>query len=218
MIKALLFDFDGVLAETWPYHFAAWQQVLVPEGIVPDELTFRLSEGAPTYKICQALARHCGPEFSEAEARDYARKKNEVFQSISRAQVYPGIKEMFDWAKAHGIKIGLVTGTIMKNLQVVLGDLLHEFDTIITSEDTRNGKPDPEPYLKAAAHLQIAPSECLVVENAPLGIQSAKAAGAICVALTTTLPGEHLQVADVICSNHFELLQRMPELQGEKDS
>ena len=215
MIKALLFDFDGVLAETLPDHFYAWQQVLIPEGIVPDELTLRLSEGSPAYEIAIALAAHSGKEISEELAKDYAAKKNRIFRARSKAPVYPGINELITFAQKHAMKVGLVTGTALANLQAILSpELLSHFDTIITDKDTQRGKPSPDPYLKASENLQVTPQESIVVENAPLGIQSAKAAGAFCIGLTTTLSREHLQGADVICSTHFELLQRMPELKG----
>ncbi len=215
MIKALLFDFDGVLAETLPDHFYAWQQVLIPLGIEPDDLTLRLSEGSPAYKIAIALAAHQGLKISEELAKEYAAKKNQVFRARTKAPIYPGILELITFAQNHSMTVGLVTGTAMANIRAVLpAKLLSNFDTIVTDQDTQRGKPNPDPYLKAAENLQISPRDCLVVENAPLGIQSAKAAGAFCVGLTTTLPREHLQGADVICRNHFELLQRMPELKG----
>jgi beta-phosphoglucomutase-like phosphatase (HAD superfamily) len=72
------------------------------------------------------------------------------------------------------------------------------FETVVTAEDTARGKPDPEPYRLAAQRLGVAPSECLGVENAPLGVQSAKAAGMLCAALETTLPASRLGGADFV--------------------
>jgi len=208
-----LFDFDGVLAETLPDHFYAWQQILIRQGIEPNDLTMRLSEGSPAYKIAMALAAHQGIEISEKLAKEYATKKNQIFRVRTKAPVYLGITELITFAKKQAMKVGLVTGTTMANLEAGLAaQLLNQFDTIITDKDTQRGKPNPDPYLKAAENLQVSLPECMVIENAPLGIQSAKAAGAFCVGLTTTLSREHLQGADVICKNHFELLQRMSEL------
>jgi beta-phosphoglucomutase-like phosphatase (HAD superfamily) len=79
------------------------------------------------------------------------------------------------------------------------------FDYILTSEDIENGKPSPDPYLKAQEALNVSPSECLVVENAPLGIASAKSAGMKVVALTSTVSEDYLRDADWIISNLSEV-------------
>ena len=86
---------------------------------------------------------------------------------------------------------------------------LNKFDVIISGDDTEKGKPNPEPYLAAMQKLNILPIESLVIENAPLGIQSAKTAGAYCIAITTTLGREYLKEADEVVKNHRELFVRL---------
>jgi len=85
------------------------------------------------------------------------------------------------------------------------GSFRHLFKVVITCNDVEHGKPDPEPYLKALDLLQVSPQESLVIENAPLGIQSAKSAGIQVCALATSLPKEELTTADYLCRNHTEL-------------
>ena len=95
--------------------------------------------------------------------------------------------------------MGLVTGTPMVELDKILPcDIRRLFDAVISGDSVKQGKPHPEPYLKAAAVLGLRPRQCLVVENAPLGIESAKKAGMSCVAVTTSLPKEYLKKADII--------------------
>ena len=89
--------------------------------------------------------------------------------------------------------------------KTVSEDFLRKFDIVLSENDYEKGKPEPEPYLTAIKRLNLKPEECVVIENAPLGIESAKSAGAYCIALTTTLSREYLSKADVILNNHQEL-------------
>jgi len=92
-----------------------------------------------------------------------------------------------------------VSGAGRARLTTTCGNaFLERFDVVITADDVRDGKPNPEPYLTAASRLQARPDECLVVENAPLGIRAAKGAGMDCVALTTTLDARFLTEADAV--------------------
>jgi beta-phosphoglucomutase len=84
-------------------------------------------------------------------------------------------------------------------------DFLSRFSVVVTRETVTNTKPHPEPYLKASGTLGVKPSMCLAVENAPLGIKSAKSAEMLCVAICTTLEGENLEEADIVVQDHTEL-------------
>lgn len=213
MIRAFLFDFDGVLAETLPHHLRAWKQVFHSEPFEPHEMTLKMNEGSKAFQICKAMAKYWGFEISEEKAKELAHKKNEIFRGENKAKIYREIPQIIAVAKQHNAKIGLVTGTSLKNLQVVLpAEIYNSFDEIVTDKDTSRGKPFPDPYLRATEKLNVPPDQCIVIENAPMGIDSAKAAGTFCVALMTTLSREHLQKADVIYRNHGELLENITGL------
>ncbi|MBN2411840.1 HAD family phosphatase [candidate division KSB1 bacterium] len=204
--KAVLFDFDGVLANTFPYHYKAWQIVLQPERIEPQELTIRLNEGRPAWQIAMAIYNAAGITAPEQKAKRLKEEKNKIFQQIQKAGIYPEIFKIVDLILKNSMKTGLVTGTTLENIQAVLpGELIEKFSVIVKEGDTSKGKPFPDPYLSALQKLNIAPARCIVVENAPIGISSAKAAGTYCIALETTLPREHLSKADVIFKDHKEL-------------
>ncbi len=210
MPQALLFDFDGVVAETLPHHLRAWKKAFRSEPFKPHEMTLKMNEGSKAFQICLAMAKYGGFEISEKKAKELAHKKNEIFRTLNRAQVYQEIPQIIIAAKQHGAKIGLVTGTLLENLQVVLpAEIYNAFDVIVSDKDTKRGKPFPDPYLMATEKLAELPNQCIVVENAPMGIDSAKAAGTFCIALMTTLSAEHLQKADVIYRNHGEFLRDM---------
>lgn len=120
------------------------------------------------------------------------------FDGVVRPRPIPGTLQLLHDVHGRGYRIGLVTGAARADARGVLELLgvLNLFEVIVSSEDTARGKPYPEPYLAAAAALDLPASACLVIENAPRGIQSARAAGMSCVALETTLPSEQLGDAE----------------------
>ncbi|RMD97632.1 MAG: HAD family phosphatase [Calditrichaeota bacterium] len=212
MIKAVLFDFDGVLVDSYKYHLQAWKFVLEPLGIRVQPQEVFLNEGQPVMGIARNLLKRTGRHFSDAEIRELVERKNRHFQAHNRARFIEGIPEFLRDLKQKNIKIALVTGTLRKNIASVLSpQQMRLFDVIVAEEDSPRGKPYPDPYLIAAQKLGVPPDECVVVENAPLGIQAAKSAGMRCIALTTTLPSQYLQEADAIFPNVAELRQHFPQ-------
>lgn len=107
---------------------------------------------------------------------------------------------------ARGFKLALVTGTSRHEAKKLLPKELWDcFDVTVCGSDVQNGKPHPEPYLKALTKLKVLPKEALVFENAPFGIRSAKAAGLSCIALETSLPASYLTGADAVFSSFKEI-------------
>jgi beta-phosphoglucomutase len=141
-------------------------------------------------------------------------KKKQYFGEIEKLEIYPYLLETLEWARQRNLKIGLVTGGDYERVERTLQNFGIEiyFDVIITSEDVYLTKPSPEPYLRAAAILDVAPEECVVIENAPLGIRSAKAANMKCIAVTTTLSQMFLKEADVITDNLSKVLEALRKL------
>ncbi len=208
--KALLFDFDGVVANTFEHHLDAWKQILSFE---PDGLTIRMNEGRPGWQIACALFEQAGQTISEEMGRHWITEKNKIFSARGNIKVYPEIPKILDAAKEAGMQAGLVTGTHLGNVKAILSEsLLNQFSVIITDKDTERGKPYPDQYLEAVKRLDLTPNECIVVENAPLGIDAAKAAETECYALETTLSGELLTKADVIFRNHALLYDHIIRL------
>ena len=207
MKKAILLDFDGVIAETLSSHLYAWQLACRDENFDPHEMSVRLNEGSKAWQICKAMANYRGMEISREKAENISDIKNNIFRTTNRAQLYPQIEDLIKIARRYAIKLAIVTGTSTANLKSVIPhNIFSEFDFIVADENTPNGKPDPGPFLIGAKNLGVLPAECIVIENAPLGIQAANAAGMFCIALETTLPREQLSKADVIYKNHSELL------------
>ena len=126
-------------------------------------------------------------------------ERQKIFRKYFRRRLFSGVDEFLRCLKNKGYLLAIVTGTPMPQLKKILpAKIQFLFDTIVTGDLVKKGKPYPDPFLKAAKDLNLKPSQCLVIENAPLGIRSAKAARMFCVAITTSLPKEYLQMADVV--------------------
>ena len=124
--------------------------------------------------------------------------KSKTFLGFGPMPKYPGVDALVERLRARALRLAMVTGTSRKNIEHHFGAWLQNFDAIVTADDVKRTKPDPEPYLQALAKLGLAASDCVVVENAPLGVRSGKAAGIRVIAVTSTNPAELLKEADVI--------------------
>lgn len=213
MRKAVLFDLDGVLLDSMPYHVLAWQEVFGRYGaqIEPDEIYSR--EGSRTAEMARMVAENHGLDLSETERTQLIQEKSMLYNELSRAEMMAGVVELIEELKRRRIWIAIVTGTFRENLlRVMPADLVRQFDVIITGGDVQNGKPHPEPYLKAAEKLGLSPEDCVVVENAELGIASGKAAGMFCIGVTSTQTEEQLKQADLIVSDLIAIRNRLNEI------
>ncbi len=206
-IRAVLFDLDGVLIDSMPYHERAWRQVLSEIGIEPPPLYIRLHEGEKAETTVRKLLREWNREANDDEVAALIKRKRELYCQTASHGLIPAARLIVEKLRAAGIHCSIVTGSVRANMNgVMTTEEIALFDPIISAEMCLHGKPHPEPYLKALGALQLPAHGCIVVENAPLGIQSAKAAGLKVVALTVTLPREHLAEADVILERHEALL------------
>lgn len=210
-IKAVLFDLDGVLIDSMPHHVRAWQTVLSEFGIFVSEERLRRHEGEKAKVTIGRIAREHGLDFSDEKLEELVEKKRQIYRKTAPRGMTPTARQTVDTLRECGYETAIVTGSVRPNLEWALSEEERNlFKVIITSEACTNGKPHPEPYLKAAKNLELAAENCLVIENAPLGIQSAKAAGMTCIALTTTLPAEELSQADQIIPDLRSLADLMP--------
>jgi beta-phosphoglucomutase len=196
--RAIVFDMDGVVLDSMPTHLLTWQRTLAPLGIELGADDLYLLEGIPTEPTAQRLTeRFLGRACSDEEAHRLAEAKRALFRQIFKPALVPGVGPLLHDLCGRGYRLGLVTGSARSLIDESLfpTGIADLFETIVTGDQVSQGKPDPEPYRTTAARLELSPAECLAVENAPLGIQSAKAAGMMCVALQTTLPAEQLSAA-----------------------
>ena len=208
MIKGILFDLDGVIVDTLHYHYLAWKHMFGLRGGDVSEHTILLHEGRNSREILPLLIEETGVAIPIEAHEEFIDTKRKYFRSIVQVGYYPHVFSVIDELRGRGFQIALVTASALKNMEHALNDdHRSRFDFIITGDEVPRAKPFPDPYLTAAHHLGLHPEECIVVENAPLGIESAKNAGMYCIAIETTLGKEYLTQADLIVHEILDLLE-----------
>jgi beta-phosphoglucomutase len=207
MIQGVLFDLDGVIIDTLHYHYLAWKHMFEKHGGTVSEHTILLHEGRNSREVLPILMKETGVDIPSEQQDRFIDEKRAYYRSIVQVKQYPGAFKVIDELKARGYKVALVTACALKNMQHSLSsDQQAHFDFIITGDEIPRAKPFPDPYLEAARQLGLHPAQCVVVENAPLGIEAARNAGMYCVALVTTLGKEYLGSADCMLQDIEELL------------
>jgi len=215
MIKAILFDMDGVIVDTLHYHYLAWDRMFQEFGGRVSKHTVLLHEGRNSREIIPILMKEAGVYLPDDQWDEFIDKKRKYYRSIVQVNYFPKVFEVITELRNRGLKTALVTASARKNMEKSIpADKRRLFNAILTAEDFTNAKPNPEPYLKAQQILNVELNECVVVENAPLGIESAKNAGMICIAVETTLGREFLTQADFIINCVEELLGFFPALKA----
>ena len=187
--SAILFDMDGVLYDSMPNHSKAWSQAMEQFGMHMTPHDVYLNEGATGHDtVVRISLRDRGYEASEQEIDDIYGYKAQLFRSMPEACIMPGSQEVFRKAGALGLKILIVTGSGQKNL---IERVQRDFegyitrDRMVTAFEVKRGKPYPDPYLKGLQIAGVPAGEAVVVENAPLGIRAAVAAGIDTIAVNT---------------------------------
>jgi len=197
--RAVILDMDGVVLDSMPVHLRSWQETLAPLGIRLTAAELYPLEGMPTEATAQLLTeRFLGQACSAEEARRLAETKRRFFVEEFEPVLMPGIVPLMHDLRGRGHRLAMVTGSAAIVVDEVLAPLgvLDLFEVVVTGDQVSHGKPEPESYRLAATRLGLEPGECLVVENAPLGVRAARAAGMGCVALETSLPAGQLGEAE----------------------
>lgn len=196
--RAALIDMDGVLYDSMKYHTLAWQQMMSEIGIPCSREEFYLYEGMTgpaTINLLfqRAFGRDCDPE----EARRLYERKSELFRELGKREMMRDADLLMKRLGDKGMRRILVTGSSQGSLLDAL-DIdypgVFAYGDRVTGNDVAHGKPNPEPYLKGLEIAGVSPEEAIVIENAPLGVKAAKAAGIFTVAVTTgPIPKEEFE-------------------------
>ena len=198
-LSALIFDMDGVITDTMPYHFSAWKSVFAAHGVKVTHEDIYKREGQKGIESVREIFQEKNIAYSDLIGKKLLCDKEELFKKIFKRKFINGSRGFIKKLLKQGFKLALVTGTSRHEAQQLLPKgIWDSFSVTVCGCDVQNGKPHPEPYLKAIAKLKVSPKDALVFENAPFGIRSAKAAGLLCLALETSLPSVHLKQADAV--------------------
>jgi mannitol-1-/sugar-/sorbitol-6-phosphatase len=194
---AILFDLDGVLVSSTAAVARQWR-LWAKERDIPPEEVLRIAHGRRTVEVVQLLA----PDLdAEAEARNVEAREAADTEGV---HIIPGARELL--ARIPPERWAVVTsGTRLLAVSRLKLGKLPQPRGLVTADDVREGKPHPAPYLEGARLLGIAPQQCLVIEDAPVGIQAAHAAGMKAIALTTTYAASDLQQAEALAPDLLAL-------------
>jgi HAD superfamily hydrolase (TIGR01509 family) len=217
IIKAVIFDMDGVLTDSMQYHIASWKYAFRKFHIFPTEEDIRLLEGMSYSETINFLSEKYDVKLKKAQKEEIYRIKKEKLSEIFTYKVYPQIPKLLGILKNKHVRLALASGAHKELVENIVNKFFKGFfEAVISGDDVKNGKPHPEPYLKAAKKLGCDFKSIRVIENAPLGIESAKKAHLTTFAIQTTLDKKYLQEADEIFRSHGELTTYMKKLIGQK--
>ncbi len=213
VLRAIIFDLDGVLIDSEPLHFAAFNKALQGEGSPLSDEVYKENYLALDDK--GAFARYFEDERKPLDLEklnNLMKIKSEIYLNLVRSEgvlPYPSVPE-FVRAVAARYPLAVATGSRRHEAELLLesAGLRPFFEGLVTSDDVKNGKPNPESYLKAVELLNssgkrptaIKPEECAVIEDSKQGIASAQSAGMKCVGVSTSYPAFELSSADLVVS------------------
>ncbi|MCB2192094.1 MAG: HAD family phosphatase [Deltaproteobacteria bacterium] len=204
--QAVLFDMDGVVLDSMQQHSDAWLRVMQAAGLRVEREFVLAHEGCLQTDVLEKLLNEqgvvlpSGQGAAEFMLRLLDEQRHLYLNEFAHQVVpFPGAAGLLAALAGRGVPTALVTSSRRDQVESCLpGELLRGFAYIVASDDVEKHKPHPEPYLKASQALGVAAPDCLVVENSPAGISAARAAGAVCYAVSTTLGREHLSQAHAI--------------------
>lgn len=189
MTKAVLFDMDGVLFDSMPNHAYAWSHAMTDFGLKMKPEEVYMNEGRTGKGTINILSnRYWGRDATDEEVQRIYDAKSALFNSLPEARPMPGAIDLLYKVRAQGLMRVIVTGSathaLLDRLNAAFPDVFSP-ELMVTAFDVKHGKPNPEPYLMGLKKANLSASEAIVVENAPLGVQAAHAAGIFTIAVNT---------------------------------
>jgi beta-phosphoglucomutase len=215
MLRALLFDMNGVVVDDIAFHERAWMALAARHGraLTTDEFRRQMSGRRNRDNL-----RHIfGESLPDGEARAYQLEKEQTYRDSYRPHLAPlgGLVPLLAAARETGLRTALATSAPKENIDFVLDGLAlrQGFDVVVGEAEVRRAKPDPEIYLTAAARLGVGPRECVVFEDSLAGVASGQAAGMPVVGLTTTHTADELRQCALVIPDFrglkIEALERL---------
>jgi beta-phosphoglucomutase len=196
--RAFIFDMDGTIVDNMAFHTDSWLAFFERRGKRYDaEAFFRETAGAQGREILRA---RLGPDIPDDEIAVLGQEKDALYREMYQPHLrtIQGFEGLVDQAGNRGVKLAVATSAPPANIVFTLDglDIRRHFDTVVGAADVKQGKPHPDVFLKAAEKLGVAPADCIVFEDAPLGVEAARRAGMRAVVLTTTLPASDFEDYD----------------------
>ena len=213
-MRAYFFDMDGVLFDSMPRHAIAWEEVMKRHGLPFTARDCYINEGRTGESVIrEAFQNVLGRDATPEEVKTIYAEKSAYYHQLLKTTTptIPGVAEVLQFVKECGYQVWVVTGSGMRTLLDSLNNVfptIFQQDRMITAFDVVKGKPDPEPYLKAWERSGLQKEQCFVIENAPLGVRSGKAAGLTVYAVNTGI----LTREDLLQAGADQVFDSMTEL------
>ena len=208
-IGLVIFDMDGVIADTAEAHKLAWKTYLADYGRDFTEAQFKAIFGTGNKELCPILFPE--KQLTEDEIKKIGDDKEAAFRTVAQGNLptYPGFYEFLEYCDSMNIPLAVGSSACRENVDFILKDLkiTNRFITTVSADDVAHAKPAPDIFLKAAKNAHVPPESCLVIEDSLMGIQSGLQAGMRVVALTTTHQAEELHEAHWTTPDFFALKQ-----------
>ena len=196
-IYGVIWDMDGVMIDSVPFHYRAWQAVFSKRG---KNLDKSISE--KPFGHIDTIKSVMGKEISDTEIKAIALEKEVLFRELIRENLHPlpGVISLLKDLRNAGFKLALASSSPRQNIKLILDGLGANsyFDTVVSAEDVSRVKPDPEVFVLAAARLDLDHNRCIVIEDMPAGVNAAKSLGMLCIGVATNRPVEMLREADIV--------------------
>ena len=209
--SGILFDFDGVVVKSMEQHFEAWKSAFAEKYVHITSDEFFVMEGQGIDTISQIIGENHG--LNKDLVNEVKERKVNYYNQYMTIEFYDYFLDMLDSLKNSGIPMGIVSGGTRDRVNKIINKYFNNaFSCIVTSDDCERGKPHPDPFLFGARLLEKNPETCIVVENAPLGIQGAKEAGMTVIAITSTLSKKYLEQADYVFNNFRDVETQLKSL------
>lgn len=224
MLGAVIFDFDGVITDSEILHFRAFNAVLTQYGFQLTKPEYYKSYlGLTDADCCKALIGEGRLNIEESRVGQLVLQKTKVFEQLARSEgrIIEGVREFLAMLSQNRVPMAICSGALRAEIELILEEagLRRYFDVIVSAEEVKHGKPDPEGFVIALRKVgrgktkPLAPAHCVVVEDSHWGLQAAKAAGMRTVAVTNTYDADQLQDADKVVARLSDLtIQDLAEL------
>lgn len=187
--SAFIFDMDGTIVDNMAFHAQSWKEFFSRRGIaIDDDEFFRATAGRVSRDI---MRTYLDVSLSDEACRELNAEKEAIYRDLyaPHRKLAAGFADFIDAASAAGVRLAVATAAPASGIDFILGGLgiRERFDAVVGGQDVSHGKPDPEIFLLAAQRCGVAPEDCVVFEDAPLGVEAAARAGMPAVVLTTTV-------------------------------
>lgn len=216
MLRAVIFDFDGVITDSEILHLEAFNRVLAQYDVeITVEEYYKDYLGLTDLECFKALADEGRLKVETQEIENFVKQKNEIFEETLKAdsRIIEGVVDFLEMLRQNKVRMAICSGALLAEIELILkqAQLGHFFEVIVSADEIEKGKPDPEGYLLALERLNqndnnaILPDECIVIEDSHWGLEAGKAAGMHTVAITNSYDAEQLALAERIVGRLDEL-------------